>query len=192
MKVVAVSPEAARVGLAAAADTVVAVPAEGLNEQALRAELAGNEQQIRRLQARSTQLAAALTYREANRQRAIRPDDDRVDQRADLEVQRSLTQQLGWSPSQAAQTLRTGRDLERLAATVGPLPTATSAQARPVIADVTRHLTGDQRDRAERILVEAARGQDPVASGRIARRLLADLDHEAAVAADEIAARFAA
>ncbi len=54
--------------LAAAVDAVVGVAIDGLDGAALRAELEANEQRIRRLQARATELAAALAHRRGGRQ----------------------------------------------------------------------------------------------------------------------------
>ncbi|MDP8927059.1 MAG: hypothetical protein M3O70_00385 [Actinomycetota bacterium] len=86
-------------GLAAAVDSVLAVAVEGLDEAAVRGELAANERQIRRLQARNTQLTATLARLQAAREPAGRPGDVRAERRAAVEVQRSLTEELGWSPS---------------------------------------------------------------------------------------------
>ncbi|MDP8927058.1 MAG: 13E12 repeat family protein, partial [Actinomycetota bacterium] len=89
-------------------------------------------------------------------------------------------------PLQATQALRTGFGLQSLAITRHEFEDGRigAGHAR-VIADTTRHLNPDQRDRAERLLVEAAKQQDPVALGRTARRLLAEFDHEAATAAED-------
>ncbi len=73
--------------LATAVDALLAVAIDGLDEPAIHAELVADEQQIRRLQARTTSLAAALAQRQVARQRAARPDDPRAGQRANAQVQ---------------------------------------------------------------------------------------------------------
>lgn len=181
------APDRRLAGLAAAVDAVVAVGVDGLDEPAVRAELAAIETQARRLAARTSRLAQTLARRQAarlagSRQGGSRPHDRRAGQRGERDVRQELCDQLGWTPSKAARTLRTGRKLRLAPATHAAFDAGRidSDQAR-VIAETLQHLTGDLHDQVEVRLLDAAQDQHAVALGKTARRLLAEVDPQAAL-----------
>lgn len=143
--------------LAAAVDALLAVAVDDLDEPGLGHELTGVDRQVRRLQARSGELAAATAARHAARARAARPNDTRAPQRAQREAQRETAERLRWTPGATKKAVQTARELATLpvarrAARDGELSTD---HAR-VVADATRHFSGPERDQLEAELVAAA------------------------------------
>ena len=194
--VVDTAPVEGRVaGLAAAVDAVVGVPVDELDEAGLRAELQGVETQVRRLKARQTRLVGAMTARRAQVASAGgQVDDARARQRAAQQVRNELVAQ-GWTPSEAKQTAQLADQLSGTAGTddaggTGAAGAAFDAGQLPprnatLLADTLAALPADERDLATRWLLDAARRQDPVVFGRTCRRLVAQLDHDAAMAAED-------
>jgi hypothetical protein len=171
-------------GLAGAVDALAARRIDELTDEDIRAEIAAIEVAGRRLEARSCRLAGALSDRRARRAAAAHPRDARAAERAAGEVRRELAHQLNWTPGQAKQATQDAKKLDSLpaagaAADAGEL----SARHARLVADTLAHLLpGEERDRLEAELVDAARTQDLVEFGRTCRRRLAEVDHDAAMA----------
>ncbi len=154
-----------------------------LDEGGIGQVLGGAERSIRRLQALQARLANTLSRRRAQAARAQRPDDPRAAQKAARAVRGELTDQLGITPSQSKQLVRTGAQLEHLPRTSDAYRQGlvTGAHVR-VIDEVTAHFAGDRRARFEEELVALAqRCRDAVEFGRQARGRLIELDHDAAM-----------
>lgn len=102
--------------------------------------------------------------------------------RGERDVRQELADELGWTPSKAARTLRTGRRLGLAAATQAAFDSGRidADQAR-VIADALVHLSGAVHREVEARLLEAAADQHAVELGRTARRTLAEVDPQAAL-----------
>jgi hypothetical protein len=124
-----------------------------------------------------------LTRRRAAAARAERPGDARAGDKAALAVRRQLCQELGITPSQAKQTTRLGRHLESLPVAGAALADGTLTPGHiGVIAEVTAHFTGDERDRFEAELVQlASECRDAWGFGHHARARLIEIDHDAAL-----------
>jgi hypothetical protein len=141
-------------GLAAAVDELLAVDVDALDDGGLGRLLATGETTLRRVQGMQAKLAQTLTRRRAAAARAERPGDARAGDKAALAVRRQLCQELGITPSQAKQTTRLGRHLESLPVAGAALADGTLTPGHiGVIAEVTAHFTGDERDRFEAELV---------------------------------------
>jgi hypothetical protein len=145
--------------------------------------LGDNERLLRRVQARSTALALELSQRRTAAARAAAPDDPRAGQRAARRTRDQLREQMGWSPSQTTSTLRRGAHLASLPRLAAAFTAGEVTQTQvEVIVRTCAHLVGEVRARVEAQLVAAAGRGDAVALGREARRLLASIDHDAAMA----------
>jgi hypothetical protein len=180
------SEPAPAVALDAAVRSLAAVPIDELDDTQVRAELSVIEEARRRLEARSCRLAAALTDRERQRAVQARPDDPRAARNAERRTRDELQDQLRWTPSQAKQAQQLGSGLAHTpeagsAFDAGQLP---AAHAR-LLADTLKWLDDDQAAQAEATLLAAARDQDARSFGRTCRRLLAELDHDAAMRAED-------
>jgi hypothetical protein len=179
-------PSADRVaGLGAAIDALVATPIDELEEEAIRDELRSIEEGRRRLDARVCRLAAALTDRQQRRAKEARPNDPHAGRKAARQTRRELQDRLRWTPSEAKRAQELGRELTHSpkagrAFDDGGLP---PAHAR-LLADTLRWLDGEAHDLAETELLAAAQQQDAATFGRTCRRLLAEIDHGAAMRAE--------
>jgi hypothetical protein len=168
-----------------AVDALVATPIDELGEAAIRAELGAIEEGRRRLDARACRLAAALTERQRRRAREARPNDPHAGRRAERQTRRELQDRLRWTSSQAKRAQELGRDFTHSpeagrAFDDGGLPPSHAK----LLADTLRWLEGDTHDRAEAELLAAAQRENAAAFGRTCRRLLAELDHDAAMRAE--------
>ncbi len=170
--------------LAAAVDQLVTAPIDTLDHPALQEELGAVETEVRRLSARQTRIVAAMTARRAA-ETATRKGTDpgRERQQATREIQQELTDKQQWTPSKAKATGKLGRRLgERpeLAAAFdrGQLPTRNAE----LLDDLLDKLAEEHRPRALELLLPDAASQNAVAFGRTCRRLLAELDHDSAMA----------
>lgn len=170
--------------LDAAVGELVEADLDTLGEPEIGRMLAAEERAIRRLQAHQSRLTATLTRRRAERARTDRPDDPGAPQRAERQVRAQLTDELGITPSRAKQVARTGRQVETLPATAAAHADGQlTDQHVAVIAEVTAHTSGQDRRAFEAELVTlAGRCRDAVVFGRQARALLAERDHDAAMA----------
>lgn len=167
-----------------AVETLAVLDVDALDETGIGHTLQGAERSIRRLRALQARLANTLSRRRARAARAQRPDDPRAAHKAARAVRGQLTDQLGITPSQSKQLVRTGTQLEHLPLTSNAYRQGrlTDAHVR-VIDQVTAHFHGRARaDFEEELLALADQCRDAVEFGRRARRRLIDRDHDAAMA----------
>lgn len=172
--------------LAAAVSEVGDIPVDVLDEPTLRHGLAEMETASRRLEARQTRMAGEL----AKRRRAAareRPGSGPSDaERAERQLRQELTDELDWTPSRSKAATEVGRKLTEIpelgeALDTGLIPPRNAK----LMTDTLSALFGDERDLAEATLLEAARHEHPVRFGRTCRRVLAELDHDAATTAEK-------
>jgi hypothetical protein len=165
-------------------DQLAEVDVDALADDEVQRCLAIGERTVRRVQALQATLASTLTRRRAAAAKVERPDDPRAPQRAARAVRTEMTDELGITPSQAKQMTATGSRLEHLPATASAYRDgALTDRHVAVIDEVAAHSSGDARDEFELELVAlAGRCRDAVVFGREARRLLAERDHDAAMA----------
>ena len=161
-------------GLREAVDRMAGIDFDELDDPAIHDLLLGVQRQFDRLAAIRATAAGTLESR------AIRAAGPSGAEQATRESRRRLRDGLRLPPTEAKRTSETGRRLsgakptaERFAA--GDLSEAHAA----IITDTIKHLHGDERERVERELIEAAARLDPVALGRLARRRLAEVDAQA-------------
>ncbi len=185
----AIPPRPPVARLLAATDEVLAVPVDELDDPAIDAELAVVEQVRRRLEARRCRLADTVADRRAARAaeaaRVEGRDDFRARQRARQDAGQDLRRKHRWSSSDAKRAMNLGRQMRD----PGPTQEAFDAGALParhaeLLAETLKYLAGDDRDTAERRLLAAAEVEDSVTFGKTCRRLLAELEPEAAEAAE--------
>ena len=147
------------------------------------------EKTRRRVEAHQIALAEVLKTRRARRLRDKGRDPEKAARQAERATQDELTDTLQWSRSDARRATRLGRELSSAGASRGTREAFREGRLPPrhakLLADTVRHLVGAERDWAEAVLLEAARREDAVTFGRTCRRLLAELDHEAAMAAED-------
>lgn len=172
--------------LAAAVAEVGDLDVGVLDEPTLRLGLAEIETASRRLQARQTRMAGEL----AKRRRAAareKPGSGPSDaERAERRVREELSDELDWSPTRSKEATQVGRRLTETpelgeAFDAGHIPPRNAK----LMTDTLASLCGSQREEAEAILLAAAREEHPVRFGRTCRRVLAELDHDAAVTAEK-------
>lgn len=172
--------------LAAVVSEVSDIEIGVLDEPTLRLGLAQIETASRRLEARQTRMAGEL----AKRRRAAareKPGSGPSDaERAERQLRQELADELDWTPSRSKEATEVGRRLTETPELgevfdTGHIPPRNAK----LMTETLSVLLGDQRDRAEAILLEAAQREDPVRFGRTCRRLLAELDHDAAVTAEK-------
>jgi hypothetical protein len=169
-------------GLSTAVDALVSVRVDELSDGEVEAELRVVEVARRRLEVRANRLAAALTSRRARRAREADPGDGRAGERAARAARRELADMLNWTPQQAKGATEAGRVMlwhpgAAAAADRGEL----SARHLKVLSGVLDHLCAGVRDDLEAELVEAGKGMDVREFGRLCRRRLAEVDHDAAM-----------
>jgi hypothetical protein len=169
-------------GLSTGVDALVSVRVDELSDGEVEAELGVVEVARRRLEVRANRLAAALTSRRARRAREADPGDGRAGERAAREARRELADMLNWTPQQAKGATDAGRVMlwhpgAAAAADRGEL----SARHLTVLSEVLDHLCAGVRDDLEAELVEAGKGMDAREFGRLCRRRLAEVDHDAAM-----------
>lgn len=167
--------------LVAAVDEALSCDLDDLSEPALRRQLRVFEDVKRRVHARQVRISGTLADRCRRVADERDPHDRRASERAEQDLRRGLTDDLNWSPSEAKEATRVGRRLRDEpevgeAFDAGRIP---PANAR-LLTETLALLTGEARAKAERILLEAAKREDPVTFGRTSRRVLAELDHDTA------------
>jgi hypothetical protein len=170
-------------------DRVIGVPVDELDEPALEAELGMIETVVRRLDARRCRVVDALAARQARRAAQAARETGRDEHRAAEQARRDTGRRIGrnqqWAPWETKRNLEVGRRMRD----PGPAQEAFDAgRLSPrhvkLLADTLACLDGDTREEAERMLLAAAETEDATAFGRTCRRLLAELDHEAAAEAE--------
>jgi hypothetical protein len=171
--------------LAAAAGELASRDLDQLADQQLQADLKALEQVRRRTEAHQIALANTLKTRQARRLTDRGVEAGKAARQADRATRQELTNELHWSPSDARRATRLGGELTAAGTSSQAREQFNSGELSPrhakLLADTLRHLTGDERDWAETVLLEAAGREDPVTFGRTCRRLLAQLDHDAAM-----------
>lgn len=169
------------VALAAAVDRVVEVDLDPLTDEQISTELADVQHAIRRLGALRDRAAGVLESR------AVRRAGPGGESHALKDARDRLREQTRLNPGEAKRAGQTGRraaqnpDVQR-AANAGDLP---PAHARVLLETLTHLLGHPDRDHAEQRLLEAAKHENAATFGRTCRRLLAELDAEAAQAAQD-------
>lgn len=166
--------------LQAAVDEVATTDLDVLDEAGVRRLLGGMQHAIDRLTGLRTRAAGLLESR------ALRAAGPGREQQALREVRDRTSIELRLTPSQVKQAGQTGRRLAETPAaqdalTSGELP----ADHARVLGDTLQHLSGHDRDRAQHVLLDAARREDARTFGRTCRRLLAETDAESAQLAQD-------
>jgi hypothetical protein len=157
-----------------------------LAESEVHRELDALETVRRRTQARQYRLADALRRRQARRLVAAGEAPERAASKADQQTRRQLRDRLEWTASDARRASQVGRQM-------GDAPNASDAfdegrlspRHAQELGQTLQWLHGEEREDAERWLLERARVEDAVTFGHTCRRLLAQKDHEAADAAQQ-------
>lgn len=157
-----------------------------LAEPEVHRELAALEKVRRRTQARQYRLADALRRRQAGRLEAAGEAPERAQSKADQQTRRELRDRLEWTASDACRASQVGRQM-------GDAPNAgdafdegeLSGRHAQELGQTLQWFHGEEREDAERWLLERARVEDAVTFGHTCRRLLAQRDHEAADAAQQ-------
>jgi hypothetical protein len=172
-------------GLGTAVTTLVAVPIDELGDAELDVELDATEDAVRRLRARQLRLVEAKRSRLARRKRERAPHDVRAGERAAREINDELVSRFRWTRSEAKQATSNGRHLESMPELA---PAFDAGQVPPLnlrrLRETLDALAGEDRQTARDRLAEAAVREDPVTFGATCRRLLAELDHDAATHAE--------
>jgi hypothetical protein len=164
--------------LEAAVDRVVELDLDPLTDDELRAGLRVVQRSLDRLSAVRSARTAALQERAARR---LGPGREG---RAKREAERFLVDELNLSPSEAKKAGETGRRLKQTPQTAAAFADGKlGADHARVITDVVRHVDDPEvRAQLEEELTELAARMEPVGLGREARRRLARIDQQAAVA----------
>lgn len=180
-------PEGCLADLFGAIDRLTARRVDEFDEDQLNAELGALETAARRVKARQTRVVAALTSRRHRSHPApAASSGDAVpsleDQRIDGQVRRHLTEKHNWSPSEAKQVTVLGQRLGHHPAVAaaydaGELPPRNAQLLTETLAKISTALDADD----EAAILADAKRQDAVTFGRTCRRLLATLDHDAAM-----------
>lgn len=166
--------------LTAAVDEVVATDLDVLGDHEIRDQLRLLQREVNRLAAYRSKGTGTLE------RRAIRAAGSGRESAAVRPTRDWAESELGLNPSEAKRAGQTGRrvsedpDVERAYA-----EGRVREEHVRVITEAVRQLSGRQRSKVLTELLDAAESSTPVTLGRLARRLLARTDHEAAAAADE-------
>ena len=170
-------------------EAAAALPERDLDKLApatVDADLEALETVRRRVEAHQHRLIDLRRRRRVAEHRRRGQRKDQAKRRAQREEREQVRDEIGWGPGEARRATELGEDLEdseaaRRAFDEGQLP----ARHAALLADTLKHLVGAQRERAETELLERARQEDALTFGRSCRRLLATLDHEEAMAAEQ-------
>jgi hypothetical protein len=167
-------------GLTGLVDEVVATDLDALADEEIREQLRLLQREMNRLSAFRSKGAGTLE------QRAIRRAGNGRESRAVRPTREWAERELGLNPSEAKRAGQTGRRVSE-----DPEVARAYEQGRirdehvRVITDTVRGLVGEQRAEVLQKLLASAADCTPVALGRVARRLLAVADREAAEAAED-------
>jgi hypothetical protein len=171
--------------LGSAVTTLVATPIDELSDPELDVELDATEDAVRRLRARQLRLVEAKRSRLARSKRELAPHDVRAGERAAREINDELVSRFRWTRSEAKQATSNGRHLDSMPELA---PAFDAGQVPPInlrrLRETLDALAGEERQIARDRLGEAAAREDPVTFGATCRRLLAELDHDAATHAE--------
>ncbi|MFP4636286.1 MAG: hypothetical protein ACLFRD_10510, partial [Nitriliruptoraceae bacterium] len=166
---------AALADLATALDRLGAAPLEPLGPK----DLEGLLERVQRELGRLTAIRATATSRWHAHAKAAAGRGR--EQHAERETRQLLRDRLQLPPGEAKRAVRAGQQTREPGVVADGFRAGRLSEAHlAVIADVVRGVTPEVRTRLETELTEAAGRLDPVALGRLARRRLAELDHEVA------------
>ena len=183
------APEGPVERLSAAAAELPGRDLDALADRQLQADLKTLEQTRRRTEAHQIALANALKTREAARLADRGVEAGKAARQAERATRQELTNELQWSAGDASRATRIGDELTAAGTSKDARERFADGRLSPrhakLLADTLRHLTGDERDRAEQQLLDAAGREDATTFGNTCRRLLAQLDHDAAMSEEQ-------
>ena len=173
------TPAGAVAGLRGAVDELLEVDVDALVDEQMVRVLADVQVELDRLHAFRSTWAAVLESR------AVRRAGNDRRSRTVAKTRRNLQEKLRLTPSETKRMTQTGQQLEKAPATRRRYQ---DGQLRPeqaeVISRTIQEVPLERRDDVEATLLEAAKTQNAIELGRTARRLLGEIDLEAAERAE--------
>ena len=166
-------PASALEALDAALAAVARVELDAFDDAGLRSWLRGVQQRLDRLTSVRANASGVLESR------AVRSAPGGRPRTGQQEARQFLRDELHLPPGEAKRTAETGRQLTGASATKESFAAGRLGEAHAaVITQALQRLHGPHREQVEAKLVAAAEQMDPVALGRLARRLVAEAEPE--------------